>query len=76
MHSRSGALLTEIKYGLQIRNSTRSYDQLSKSHVQTNGAVKDLPKPQESIAQGGDFLIVAQSDLTNSIALYCEPTSH
>ena len=27
----------------------------------------DLPKPQESMAQGGGFLIATQSDLANSI---------
>ena len=37
---------------------------------------KSLPRPQESRAQGGDFLIVAQSDFCNSIGLYCEPISH
>jgi hypothetical protein len=28
------------------------------------------------MAQGGDFLIATQSDLANSIGLYCDPISH
>jgi hypothetical protein len=28
------------------------------------------------MAQGGGFLIATQSDLANSIGLYCDPISH
>ena len=28
------------------------------------------------MAQGGDFLVATQSDLANSIDLYCDPISH
>ena len=38
--------------------------------------MRSLPKPQESIAHGGDFRIAAQSEFTNSVGLYCAPTSH
>lgn len=38
--------------------------------------IEDSPNPHESIAHGGDFLIAAQSDFTNSIGLYWDATSH
>lgn len=45
------------------------------NHCTIKGATI-LPKPHESMAQGGDFLIAAQSDFSISIGLYCDPISH
>lgn len=44
--------------------------------LQTKGTIRGLPKPQESMAHGGDFLITAQSEFSSSVGLYCAPTSH
>lgn len=56
-----------IIYNLILTHNYSAYSRAKSTH---------LPKPQASIAQGGDFLIADQSDFDNSIDLYCVPISH